>query len=69
MESGGKRTPAPHVNAEYVKHVNPKAVPTVYTPHQHMHRVLNPLIFTHREVDLISMLLSEDRPSIRSFSV
>lgn len=45
MENGGKRTPAPYVNAEYVQHINQYAVHMVYEPLKHMHTVVNPLTF------------------------
>ncbi len=43
--NGGKRTPAPYVNAEYVNLLNQNALPTVYTPHWHIHTALNPPVF------------------------
>lgn len=44
MESGGKKTPAPYVNAEYVHDRNHYVVQMVYTAHKYMHTVPNPLI-------------------------
>lgn len=37
MEIGGRRTPVPYVNAEYVWHIHQNAVQKFNTPHKHMH--------------------------------
>lgn len=66
--NGGKRTPAPYVNAEYVQHTKQDAVQMVHTTH--MHTELNPLISLRSwSCFSISMFLIEDIRTISMWAV